>query len=99
MVHRQRTAEAELEALGRDVHPSGVDRTWVCASLCCAGSARLKQSSAHWDRARELGRDVAKLLGVTTWSGGGPGMMQAASLGAHPLPRQTFARVDGMRHE
>ena len=45
------------------------------------GSARLKSTSAHWDRARALGRDVAKLLGCTTWSGGGPGMMEAATLG------------------
>lgn len=46
------------------------------------GSARLKSSSAHWGRAQALGRDVAKLLGCTTWSGGGPGMMEAATLGA-----------------
>jgi len=46
------------------------------------GSARLKQDSAHWARAVDLGRDVSKLLGCTTWSGGGPGMMEAASHGA-----------------
>ncbi|KAL4854982.1 ADP-dependent ribose-1-phosphate kinase [Chlorella vulgaris] len=46
------------------------------------GSARLKQDSPHWDRAVQLGRDVAQLLGCTTWSGGGPGMMEAATIGA-----------------
>ncbi|KAL4458429.1 hypothetical protein ABPG75_013294 [Micractinium tetrahymenae] len=46
------------------------------------GSARLKQNSPHWARAVELGREVAALLGCTTWSGGGPGMMEAATLGA-----------------
>ncbi|CAL8468805.1 g8346 [Coccomyxa elongata] len=46
------------------------------------GSARLKAASPHWDRARQLGADVARLLGCTTWSGGGPGMMEAATLGA-----------------
>jgi predicted Rossmann-fold nucleotide-binding protein len=46
------------------------------------GSARLKQDSPHWERAVELGREVARLLGCTTWSGGGPGMMEAATLGA-----------------
>ena len=50
------------------------------------GSARLKSTSAHWDRARALGRDVAKLLGCTTWSGGGPGMMEAATLGTCYAP-------------
>lgn len=46
------------------------------------GSARLKQDSPHWERAVELGREVSQLLGSTTWSGGGPGMMEAASQGA-----------------
>jgi predicted Rossmann-fold nucleotide-binding protein len=48
------------------------------------GSARLKAASPHWDRARQLGAQVAALLGCTTWSGGGPGMMEAATLGAPP---------------
>ena len=33
------------------------------------GSARLKQDSPHWARSVELGREVATLLGCTTWSG------------------------------
>ncbi len=45
------------------------------------GSARLKQDSPHWARAVELGQRVAELLGCTTWSGGGPGMMEAATAG------------------
>ena len=45
------------------------------------GSARLKQDSPHWGRAVELGRQVAELLECTTWSGGGPGMMEAATAG------------------
>ena len=31
------------------------------------GSARLRQDSPHWQRAVELGREVANLLGCTTW--------------------------------
>lgn len=46
------------------------------------GSARLKEDSPYWAKAMELGKQVAQLLQVTTWSGGGPGMMQAATLGA-----------------
>jgi predicted Rossmann-fold nucleotide-binding protein len=46
------------------------------------GSARLKRDSVHWQRAVDLGREVSQLLGSTTWSGGGPGMMEAASQGA-----------------
>ena len=37
------------------------------------GSARLREESPHWGRTVELGRDVAGLLGVTTWSGGEAG--------------------------
>ena len=50
------------------------------------GSARLRKESVHWQRARALGRDVAQLLRCPTWSGGGPGMMQAASEGIYPEP-------------
>lgn len=45
------------------------------------GSARLKQDSPHWAKAVELGKQVSQLLGCTTWSGGGPGMMEAATAG------------------
>ena len=57
------------------------------------GSARLKESSPYWDQAVALGRDVATLLGSTTWSGGGPGMMEAATRGA----LQAGGEVGGIR--
>lgn len=46
------------------------------------GSARLNENSRDWARARALGADVAKLLATTTWTGGGPGLMEAAARGA-----------------
>lgn len=46
------------------------------------GSARLGEGSAHWGAAVALGSAVARLLGCTTWTGGGPGMMHAATKGA-----------------
>ena len=46
------------------------------------GSARLKADNPHFVRSRELGKMVSQLLGTPTWTGGGPGMMEAASLGA-----------------
>lgn len=35
------------------------------------GSARLRRESPHWRTAVQLGEQVARLLGSTTWSGGG----------------------------
>ena len=46
------------------------------------GSARLKADSPLFGEAMELAARVSQLLGCTTWTGGGPGMMQAATLGA-----------------
>lgn len=52
------------------------------AGVVYYGSARLKADSPHFVMSRELGRLVSTLLGSPTWTGGGPGMMEAASLGA-----------------
>jgi predicted Rossmann-fold nucleotide-binding protein len=47
------------------------------------GSARLKPETEIYKQSKELSRRLAELFGdVTTWTGGGPGMMEAASLGA-----------------
>jgi predicted Rossmann-fold nucleotide-binding protein len=46
------------------------------------GSARLAPASPHYAAAGQLAADVWRLLGCTTWTGGGPGMMEAATLGA-----------------
>ncbi|GLC59572.1 hypothetical protein PLESTB_001501700 [Pleodorina starrii] len=45
------------------------------------GSARLAQGSPYWQRAIRLAERVAQLLGSPVWTGGGPGMMRAASEG------------------
>ena len=55
------------------------------------GSARLKQDSPHWACAVELGKQVAELLGCTTWSGGGPGMMEAATAGHKLSPPRVMS--------
>lgn len=46
------------------------------------GSARLKDGCPYWAPVEELGEKVSRLLGSTTWTGGGPGMMEAATRGA-----------------
>ena len=49
------------------------------------GSARTEAGSPFYEQARELGREVYRLLKSTSWSGAGPGQMQAALEGAKEL--------------
>ena len=46
------------------------------------GSARVGETHPHYARSRELAREVATTLGCTTWSGLGPGIMDAVTRGA-----------------
>lgn len=45
------------------------------------GSARFKENHLYYDQAREFGKRIA-LSGMTTMTGGGPGIMEAANRGA-----------------
>ena len=47
------------------------------------GSARFKEGHRYYEKAREVGRKIAEDLGLTTLTGGGPGIMEAANRGAH----------------
>lgn len=57
------------------------------------GSARTKPGDTEYEEARELGRDVYELLGSTSWSGAGPGQMEAPLMGA----REAGGRVAGIK--
>ncbi|XP_010557514.1 PREDICTED: probable cytokinin riboside 5'-monophosphate phosphoribohydrolase LOGL3 isoform X2 [Tarenaya hassleriana] len=46
------------------------------------GSARFLPNHSHYLQAQDLSREVAKLLDCTTWSGAGPGLMDAVTKGA-----------------
>ncbi|CAA7048390.1 unnamed protein product [Microthlaspi erraticum] len=46
------------------------------------GSARIPPSHSHYLQAQELSREAANLLDCTTWSGAGPGLMDAVTKGA-----------------
>ncbi|XP_031480212.1 probable cytokinin riboside 5'-monophosphate phosphoribohydrolase LOGL10 [Nymphaea colorata] len=46
------------------------------------GSSRIDPCHPHYIQAFELGREIAKLLDCTTWTGAGPGLMDAAIKGA-----------------
>ncbi|GLJ15737.1 hypothetical protein SUGI_0258960 [Cryptomeria japonica] len=46
------------------------------------GSSRTKEDHPHFLQAMELGRETADLLGCTSWTGAGPGLMDAVTKGA-----------------
>lgn len=46
------------------------------------GSARFKEGHRYYEMAREMGKRIATDLGMTTMTGGGPGVMEAANRGA-----------------
>ncbi|XP_037494475.1 cytokinin riboside 5'-monophosphate phosphoribohydrolase isoform X2 [Jatropha curcas] len=46
------------------------------------GSSRMGPDHPHYLQVLELGREVAKLLDCTSWTGAGPGLMDAAIKGA-----------------
>ncbi|KAI3695186.1 hypothetical protein L1987_78175 [Smallanthus sonchifolius] len=46
------------------------------------GSSRMGPGHEHYIQTQELAREVANLLGCTSWSGAGPGLMDAATQGA-----------------
>lgn len=46
------------------------------------GSARIQSNHSHYLQSQELSREAANLLDCTTWSGAGPGLMDAVTKGA-----------------
>ncbi|MBL7940106.1 MAG: TIGR00730 family Rossman fold protein [Flavobacteriales bacterium] len=52
------------------------------AAVTVFGSARFKPRHPYYELARAVGRELAK-AGLTTLTGGGPGIMEAANRGAH----------------
>ncbi|XP_071725686.1 uncharacterized protein [Rutidosis leptorrhynchoides] len=46
------------------------------------GSARMGPGHEHYIQTQDLAKQVASLLGCTSWSGAGPGLMDAATRGA-----------------
>ena len=52
------------------------------ATVTIFGSARSKPGNFHYEEAVKLGAKIAKELGLTVVTGGGPGIMEAATKGA-----------------
>ena len=54
---------------------------FVGPAITVFGSARFKEDHPYYEKAREFGKRIAA-LGLTTITGGGPGIMEAANRGA-----------------
>lgn len=54
---------------------------WTGPCVTVFGSARFGEGDPHYDAARRVGAEIAK-LGFTVMTGGGPGIMEAANRGA-----------------
>nr|XP_017186351.1 probable cytokinin riboside 5'-monophosphate phosphoribohydrolase LOGL10 isoform X2 [Malus domestica] len=46
------------------------------------GSSRMGPDHSHYSKTLELSTEIANLLGCTSWTGAGPGLMDAATKGA-----------------
>ena len=52
-------------------------------SVTFFGSARLKEDNIYYKKAQSISDRIAKELGYSVFTGGGPGIMEAANRGAH----------------
>ncbi|MDD5469951.1 MAG: LOG family protein [Candidatus Peribacteraceae bacterium] len=57
------------------------------------GTSRSEPGDTEYERTRELSREMSQLLGSTTWTGAGPGSMDAAVRGA----KEVGGRIGGIK--
>jgi hypothetical protein len=62
------------------------------------GSARFKENHLYYRLARAVGAELAK-AGLATFTGGGPGIMEAANLGAHETGGASYGLNIILPHE
>ncbi len=59
-------------------------------SVTFFGSARFKEDDLYYQKARSIGARIAKELGYSIFTGGGPGAMEGANRGAFEAGGQSF---------
>jgi len=62
------------------------------------GSARFKETHRYYQLARAVGAELAK-AGLATFTGGGPGIMEAANRGAHETGGESYGLNIILPHE
>jgi len=68
-------------------------------SVTCFGSARLGEHDPHYKQARDITYRIAKELGYTVITGGGPGIMEAANRGAYEAGGRSIGMTIKLPHE
>ncbi len=67
-------------------------------SVTILGSTHTTPASSHYKAAQELGNKIVKELGYAVVTGGGPGIMAAANLGAHEAQGQSIGFTIHLPH-
>jgi uncharacterized protein (TIGR00730 family) len=96
-----RTREREIERLGRitDEFVRGFKGlSQLGPAVTVFGSARFKQTHPYYKLARQVGGELAR-RGLTTLTGGGPGIMEAANRGAHEAGGASYGLNIILPHE
>jgi uncharacterized protein (TIGR00730 family) len=70
----------------------------VSPAVTVFGSARFKENHAYYKLARAVGAELAK-AGLATFTGGGPGIMEAANRGAHETGGESYGLNIILPHE
>jgi len=96
-----RTPEKEQERLGRiNTEFRRAFETFyeVGPAVTVFGSARFKETHPYYQLAREVGAELAR-AGFATFTGGGPGIMEAANRGAHETGGKSYGLNIILPHE
>jgi uncharacterized protein (TIGR00730 family) len=76
-----RTDEQRLELIERELRQGFETLAGIGPAVCVFGSARTPAGDPLYARSREIGRAIGE-AGFAVLTGGGPGLMEAANLGA-----------------
>src|SRR5262245_64947588 len=98
---QQRSPEREkarLKRIMKEFEHGFKRRHQIGPAVTVFGSARFKPGHPYYEKAREVGRELA-LAGFTVITGGGPGAMEAANRGAHEVGGPSYGLNILLPHE
>lgn len=75
-------SDARICRINKELHQGLSEMEGYKKSVTFYGSARFREGSEYYDKARTLGSRISTELGYTVITGGGPGIMEAGNRGA-----------------